>query len=59
LLLLFQGGTKRRKSRLKLREERSSVKKNFLLFIREGFLPPRLCNNNAQHSYILFWFVTI
>jgi hypothetical protein len=29
LLLLFQGGIERRKSRLKLREERSSVKKNF------------------------------
>jgi hypothetical protein len=28
-LILFQGGTKRGKSRLKLREERSSVKKNF------------------------------
>jgi hypothetical protein len=58
-LLLFQGGTKRRKSRLKLWEERSSVKKNFLLLIREGFLPPMLFNNNTQHSYILFWSVTI
>jgi hypothetical protein len=36
-LLLFQGGAQRRKSRLKLREERSSVKKNFLLFIGRGF----------------------
>jgi hypothetical protein len=59
LLLLFQGGTKRRESRLKLREERSSIKKNFLLLIREGFLPPMLCNNNTQHSYILFWSVAI
>jgi hypothetical protein len=40
LLLLFQGGTQRRKSRLKLREEGSSVKKNFLLFIRRGFCLP-------------------
>jgi hypothetical protein len=40
LLLLFQDGTKRRKSRLKLREERSSVKKNFLLFIGRGFCLP-------------------
>jgi hypothetical protein len=22
-------------------------------------LPPRFCNNNTQHSYILFWSVTI
>jgi hypothetical protein len=36
-LLLFQGGTERRKSRLKLWEERSSVKKFFLLFIGRGF----------------------
>ena len=40
LLLLFQGGTQRRKSRLELREERSSVKKNFLLFIGRGFCLP-------------------
>jgi hypothetical protein len=40
LLLLFQGGTERRKSRLKLREEGSSVKKNFLLFIGRGFCLP-------------------
>jgi hypothetical protein len=40
LLLLFQGGTKRRKSRLKLREERSSVKKTFLLFFGRGFCLP-------------------
>jgi hypothetical protein len=39
-LLLFQGGTKIRKSRLKLWEERSSVKKNFLLFIGRGFCLP-------------------
>jgi hypothetical protein len=50
--VLFKGGAQRRKSRLKLREEGSSIKKNFLLFIREGFFPPRLCNNNTQHSYI-------
>jgi hypothetical protein len=36
-LLLLQGGGQRRKSRLKLREEGSSVKKNFLLFIGRGF----------------------
>jgi hypothetical protein len=40
LLLLFQGGTKRTKSRLKLQEERSSIKKNFLLFIGRGFCLP-------------------
>jgi hypothetical protein len=40
LLLLFQGGAQRRKSRLKLREEGSSVKKNFLLFIGRGFCIP-------------------
>jgi hypothetical protein len=40
LLLLFQGGVQRRKSRLKLREEGSSVKKNFLLFIGRGFCLP-------------------
>jgi hypothetical protein len=39
-LLLFQGGAQRRKSRLKLREEGSSVKKNFLLFIGRGFCLP-------------------
>jgi hypothetical protein len=39
-LFLFQGGTKRRKSRLKLQEERSSVKKNLLLFIGSGFRLP-------------------
>jgi hypothetical protein len=37
---MFQGGTKRRESRLKLREERSSIKKNFLLLIQEGFCLP-------------------
>jgi hypothetical protein len=36
-LLLFQGGTKRRESRLKLREERSSVKKNFYCLFGRGF----------------------
>jgi hypothetical protein len=40
LLLLFQGGTERRKSRLKLREERSSIKKKSLLFIGRGFCLP-------------------
>jgi hypothetical protein len=31
--------------------------KTFVDVYREGFLPPRLCNNNTQHSYILFWSV--
>jgi hypothetical protein len=57
-LLLFKGGTKRREPRLKLREERPSVK-NFLLLIQKEFLPPMFCNNNTQHSYILFWSITI
>jgi hypothetical protein len=57
-LLLFKGGTQRKEPRLKLPEERSSVK-NFLLLIREEFLPPMVCNNNTQHSYIMFWSVTI
>jgi hypothetical protein len=65
LLFLFQGGTKRRKSRLKLREERSSVKKNFLLFIGRGFCLPGyviiiLCTlifvlvYNKYYSFLLF-----
>jgi hypothetical protein len=58
LLLLFEGGVQRRESRLKTQEEVSSTK-NFLLFIQEGVLPPRLCNNNTQHSYISFWSVII
>jgi hypothetical protein len=57
-LLLFKGGTQRREPRLKLREGRPSIK-NFLLLIREGFLPPMGCNNNTQHSYIMFWSINI
>jgi hypothetical protein len=37
---VFQGGAQRRKSRLKLQEEGSSIKKNFLLFIRRVFCLP-------------------
>jgi hypothetical protein len=58
LLLLFKGGTQRREPRLELREGRPSVK-NFLLLIREEFLPPMVCNNNTMHSYFMFWSINI
>jgi hypothetical protein len=57
LLFLFQGGLKRRKPRVKLREE-GFLHKNFLFdTYREGFLPPLACNNITLHSYIISWSV--
>jgi hypothetical protein len=50
LLFLFQGGSKRRKARVKLREE-EFLHKNFCLkTYREGFLPPLVCSNTTLHS---------
>jgi hypothetical protein len=49
---LFQGGVQRRKSRLKPREEVSSFKKNFLLFIGRGFFLPSYVIILLLHSYI-------
>jgi hypothetical protein len=59
LLLLFQGGAERRKSRLKPREEEVSSVKNFLLFIGTGFCFPSYVIILLQHSYISLWSVII
>jgi hypothetical protein len=34
------------------------LRKTFTVY-QEGFLPPRLCNNITQHSYISLWSVII